>query len=77
VTFRNLKFYAQMGVLEFWRYDGQVWRIYELVGSEYRQVEVSPTFTFVPQVKLYEFLEQAQVDEVEAEKSLRQWIRQH
>jgi len=29
----------------------------------------------VPKIKLYEFLEQAQADEVEAERSLRQWVQ--
>jgi Uma2 family endonuclease len=72
----KLTLYARMGVLEFWRYDGNVWRIYELVSDKYRQVEVSPTFRFVPKEKLDEFLEQAQMDEIEAEKTLRKWIRQ-
>ncbi|MEM7797165.1 MAG: Uma2 family endonuclease [Cyanobacteria bacterium P01_C01_bin.118] len=71
----KLALYARMGVLEFWRYDGNVWRIYELVDNKYRQVEVSPTFSFMLKEKLYEFLEQAQLDEIEAEKTLRQWIK--
>ncbi|NEO29103.1 MAG: hypothetical protein F6K36_01305 [Symploca sp. SIO3C6] len=37
-------------------------------------VEVSPTFTFVPKTKLYEFLAEAQKDEIQAEQTLRQWI---
>ena len=70
----KLDLYAQLGIAEFWRYNGQVWRIYQLVGSNYEEVEVSPTFAFLPKAKLYEFLEQAQIDEIEAEKSLRQWL---
>lgn len=68
--------YASLGVLEFWRYNGQTWRIYQLQGVRYQEVEVSPTFPFVPKVKLYEFLTQAQQDEVEAELTFRAWIRQ-
>lgn len=71
----KLTLYARMGVLEFWRYDGQVWQIYELVNGEYQPADKSPTFSFVPKKKLYEFLEQAQTDEIEAEKKFRQWIR--
>ena len=72
----KLTLYARMGVLEFWRYDGQTLRMYELVGGEYRQVEVSPTFASAPKAMLGEFLAQAQIDEIEAEKRLRQWVRQ-
>jgi hypothetical protein len=66
-----------MGVSEFWRYDGQVWRIYQLQDSKYQEVETSSTFPFVSKTKLYEFLSQAQQDEVEAEVSFRAWVRQH
>lgn len=73
----KLALYARMGVLEFWRYDGRVWRIYELVDDKYQQREVSPTFSWVPKETLYGFLEQAKIDEIGAEKVLREWIRQH
>ena len=72
----KLSFYAALGVAEFWRYDGQIWRIYELKGDRYQEVEISPTFPFVPKVKLYEFLVEALVDEIQAEQTLRQWTRQ-
>lgn len=69
--------YASMGVSEFWRYNGQIWRIYQLQGAVYQEVETSPTFPFVPKTKLYEFLTQAQQDEVEAEVFFRAWVRQN
>ncbi|NJK76535.1 MAG: Uma2 family endonuclease [Microcoleus sp. SU_5_6] len=68
--------YASLGVPEFWRFNGRIWRIYQLQDGEYREVEISPTFGQVPKTKLYEFLLQAREDEVAAEQSLRQWIRQ-
>ncbi|MDF5726117.1 MAG: Uma2 family endonuclease [Rhizonema sp. PD37] len=68
--------YASMGIPEFWRFNGQVWRIYQLQNGQYQEVENSPTFPLVPKIKLYEFLAQAQEDEVATEKSLRQWVRQ-
>jgi Uma2 family endonuclease len=68
--------YASMGVAEFWRFNGRVWRIYQLEGGEYQEVEISPTFGQVPKTKLYEFLAEAVDDEVGAEQSLRQWMRQ-
>ena len=71
----KLKLYAAMGVPEFWRYNGEVWRIYVLRDGEYIEVEESPTFPLMPKVKLYEFLVSARQDEVEAELALRKWIR--
>ena len=71
----KLKLYASMAVPEFWRYNGEVWRIYQLQAGEYQEMETSPTFPFVPKEKLYEFLALAQQDEVAAEQMLREWIR--
>ncbi len=67
--------YADMGVPEFWRYDGQQLRFFQLAGGAYVEVEASPTFPLLLKVKVYEFLAQAQNDEVEAEQTLRAWLR--
>jgi Uma2 family endonuclease len=72
----KLRLYAALGVPEFWRFNGQVWRIYELQGEVYQEKETSPTFSFVPKEKLYEFLDLARQDEVEAEQVLRAWVRE-
>jgi Uma2 family endonuclease len=71
----KLRLYASLGVPEFWRYNGQIWRIYQLQDQQYLEVEASPTFPLVPKTKLYEFLALAQQDEVEAEQQLRSWLR--
>jgi len=65
------QFYASIGVPEFWRFNGKVWRIYRLQEGVYVEVEVSPTFPQVPKDRLYTFLEQAKNDEIEAVQSLR------
>ncbi len=49
--------------------------LYQLVGAEYIDRLSSPTFPDVPKEKLYEFLAQAAIDEVEAELGLRTWLR--
>lgn len=67
------KFYASLGVPEFWRFNGKVWRIYQLQDDVYVEVETSPTFSLVPKTRLYGFLEQAKSDEIEAVQSLRAW----
>jgi Uma2 family endonuclease len=70
------QFYASLGVPEFWRFNGQVWRIYQLQENVYVEVEVSPTFPQVPKERLSAFLEQAKEDEIEAVCSLRAWWRE-
>jgi Uma2 family endonuclease len=67
------QFYASLGVPEFWRFNGKVWRIYQLQESVYVEVAVSPTFPQVPKERLYTFLEEAKEDEIEAVRSLRLW----
>ena len=68
-------FYSSLGVLEFWRFDGKVWRIYQLCDRVYVEVEASPTFPKVPKERLYAFLKEAREDEIEAVISLRSWWR--
>ena len=67
--------YASLGVPELWRFNGQEWRIYQLQGINYREVDCSPTFPFLGKADFYLFLEQAQQDEVEAEIQFRAWVR--
>jgi Uma2 family endonuclease len=67
------RFYASLGVPEFWRFDGRVLRILRLEAGEYVEVEVSPLFPLVPKERLYVFLEEAQEDEIGAVRSLRSW----
>jgi Uma2 family endonuclease len=70
------RLYASMGVPEFWRFNGQVWKILQLQESEYSEVSHSPTFPWVEKEDLYRFLDQGRMDEIEAEVSFRQWVRQ-
>lgn len=65
------RLYASMGVPEFWRYNGQVWRIFQLQGEAYQECDRSPTFDWVNKEDLYQFLEQAQQDEIAAEQNFR------
>jgi Uma2 family endonuclease len=67
------QFYASLGVPEFWRFDGQVWRIYGLESGVYVELDRSPTFPIVPKERLYEFLTTAREDEIGAMRSLRAW----
>jgi Uma2 family endonuclease len=68
-------FYSSLGVPEFWRFNGKIWRIYQLCDRVYIEVEASPTFPKVPKERLYAFLKDAKEDEIEAVISLRSWWR--
>jgi Uma2 family endonuclease len=65
------RFYADLGVPEFWRFNGKVLRILRLEAGAYVEVAASPLFPLVPKERLYIFLEEAQEDEIEAVQSLR------
>ncbi|OIP71622.1 MAG: hypothetical protein AUK43_05490 [Oscillatoriales cyanobacterium CG2_30_40_61] len=69
------RLYAAMGVPEFWSYNGQEWRIYQLQEKTYQECDRSPTFPGVEKEYLYKFLEQAQQDEIDAEKAFREFIK--
>lgn len=70
------RLYASMGVPEFWRYNGQVWRIYQLQAGDYVECDRSATFPIVEKSDLYRFLEQCQQDEIEAEVNFRAWVKE-
>lgn len=68
--------YAALGVLEFWRYNGQEWQIFQLQNGIYQRCDRSPLFPWVEKTYLYDFLEQAQQDEISAEQVFREFVRQ-
>ncbi|WP_026785594.1 Uma2 family endonuclease [Planktothrix rubescens] len=70
------RLYAAMGVPEFWSYNGQEWRIYQLQEKTYQECDRSPTFPGVEKEYLYHFLAKAQQDEIEAEKEFRSLIQE-
>ena len=71
----KLRLYAAMGVPEFWRLIGEVWRCYQLQGAVYGEVEQSLTLPQVPKTKLYEFLAMARMSEMRADRELRERVK--
>ncbi len=67
--------YAAMGVPELWRFNGRVWRIYQLQDGAYQECDKSPTFPVVAKDDLYQFLSTGQTDEVAAEINFRTWLK--
>lgn len=64
--------YAAMGVPEFWRYDGQVLRIYLLSEGEYQEAQTSLAFSGIAKDLLYQFLQDCnQQGETASKRQLR------
>jgi Uma2 family endonuclease len=67
--------YAQIGVPEFWRYNGQVLTIYQLRQGQYQEVSFSPTFPWLAKTALYQFLQNCREQgETQTKKAFRTWI---
>ena len=71
------RLYAAMGVSELWRYNGRDWRIFQLQNGEYQECDRSPTFAWVEKEYLYQFLTQAQQDEMAAERTWRKFVQDY
>jgi Uma2 family endonuclease len=72
----KLHFYASLGVPEFWRYNGQILKIYQLQNQDYLEVESSPTFSLAVKERLSKFLQDCYLDEVLGENAFRSWVRE-
>ena len=73
------KLYASMGVPEFWRYNGRELKIYALQGANqeasYVECDRSPTFPWMQKEYLYNFLAEAELDEIAAEVKFRAFVK--
>jgi len=63
----KLSLYAAIGVPEFWRYDGEILRLYQLQangvsGGEYLELDTSPTFPQISKEMFYQFLDQCRIE---------------
>jgi Uma2 family endonuclease len=68
--------YAQLGVAEFWRFDGRDLKIYQLWQGQYREVLASPAFPCISQDVVHRFLQQClEIGETQASIELRNWIQ--
>jgi Uma2 family endonuclease len=72
----KLSLYASIGVPEFWRYDGRILRIYQLVENQYIEVEDSIALSRNVKELLNQFLQDCQVSEVRGSKNFRAYIQQ-
>ncbi len=69
--------YADLGVPELWRFDGQLLQAHELVGGVYVARPHSPTFPFLPLAEIVSLLHQTITitDDREVRRNVRTWVR--
>ena len=69
--------YAAMGVPEFWRYDGQILKIYLLQDGEYQEAETSLAFPDIAKDLFYQFLQDCNAQgETASKRQLRDRLNQ-
>jgi Uma2 family endonuclease len=80
ITSRSLpKFpiYAQLGVPEIWRYDGQMLFMYELAGDQYTESDYSATFPWLTSSVLADFLQKSKtLKRTDLLRSFREMVRE-
>ncbi|MBD2678529.1 MULTISPECIES: Uma2 family endonuclease [Nostoc] len=68
--------YAALGVGELWRYDGEVVKFYQLVESQYIEINFSNAFPLVSVSDMNRFIQQSKtMDEVDLVESFRAWVQ--
>jgi Uma2 family endonuclease len=73
----KLDLYASLVIPEFWRFNGSVLKVYTLVGKQYTEVEISPTFNPILVKELPRFLQQAKTKgENATTREFREWVKQ-
>ncbi|MEH2336262.1 Uma2 family endonuclease [Nostoc sp.] len=68
--------YAALGVAELWRYDGKVLKFYQLVESEYIEINLSIAFSLISVTDMNRFIQQSKImDEIDLVQSFRAWVQ--
>lgn len=70
--------YAAMGVVEFWRYEGDEMHFYRLEGEDYVEVTHSVHFPFVTPAVITEFLKLGDDEDIPPmNKAFREWVKEN
>lgn len=68
--------YAALGVGELWRYNGEVLKFYQLVESQYIEINFSIVFHLISVSDMNRFIQQSKtMDEIDLVESFRAWVR--
>lgn len=72
----KLQIYADLGVPELWRYEGDRLTFYGLQGGRYQEISHSVAFPLVSSAGLEPFLQRSwEEDDMGVLRSLREWVR--
>lgn len=72
----RLGIYAALGVREIWRHRGEQFRVFVLDAGEYREVDRSPSFPFLPLEDVNRFLARRnEMGETAWVREFRAWVR--
>lgn len=70
------KLYQDIGLIEFWRYNGKNLNIYLLKEGQYQESKTSSTFSILTKAAIYEFLAQCHTQgESQGKRNFRNWVR--
>ena len=73
---RKFPIYAQVGVPEIWRYDGETLAMFKLAGDEYIEIEQSISVPVLNARDLLEFLEKSRdTPRRELIRAFREWLK--
>ncbi len=68
--------YAALSVAELWRYDGEVLKFYQLMESQYIEINFSKAFPLISVSDMNRFIQQSKtMDEVDLVESFRSWVQ--
>jgi Uma2 family endonuclease len=73
----KFQIYASLGVMEIWRYDEGVLKIYQLQDGQYIECNNSLTFAHLPLIEIPRFLEESQrIGVMGMARNFRNWVRE-
>ncbi len=75
-SLNRMAIYEGLGVVEVWRFDGQLLRIYQLVEGKYQEDEGSRLFPFIKGEDIISFLQQFEKGEITLIKAFRKWVKE-
>ena len=68
--------YAALGVGELWRYNGDILKFYQLVESQYIEINFSRVFPLISVSDMNRFIQQSKtMDEIDLVESFHAWVR--
>jgi len=68
--------YAALSVAELWRYDGEILKFYQLMESQYIEINFSKAFPLISVSDMNRFIQQSKtMDEVDLVESFRAWVQ--